>query len=157
MKNDLMFKTNYEGIDGTLSWFEKVIPEPNVQNFIIQYSVMLEEVVEGLDALGFPSKELNEIIEDLRAGNYTDFIKDTFWNIEKNSHKHIEFLDSLADVYVTTIGTAHTANYKIKEAIDEVNKSNWSKFDLEGNPIFNEFGKISKGSNYLKPNLEPYV
>lgn len=43
-------------------------------------------------------------------------------------------------------------------ALKEVNRSNYSKFDNEGKPIFLANGKIAKSSNYTPPNfLLPYL
>ena len=41
----------------------------------------------------------------------------------------------------------------IVEAVGRVNKSNWSKF-VNGKPIFDENGKIAKGPDYVKCDLE---
>jgi drug/metabolite transporter (DMT)-like permease len=54
---------------------------------------------------------------------------------------------------VTGIGSAYCAGMKAADACERVNTSNWSKFDVDGNPIFNENGKISKGPNYTPPDL----
>jgi hypothetical protein len=64
-----------------------------------------------------------------------------------------EFLDSIADQIVTGVGVGHCAKMQVAEAVRRVNTSNWSKFDNDGNPIFNENGKISKGPNYTPPDL----
>lgn len=42
----------------------------------------------------------------------------------------------------------------LKDAFDEVHRSNMSKLDENGEPIFREDGKVMKGSNYFKPNLK---
>ena len=144
------------GIERTKEWFEKVRPEPTLSNFIAQYSVLLEEVSESLEALGLPYMELLETTKDLREGNYTQFLDDTFYNAETN-HKRIEFLDAMCDVIVTAVGSAHMLNQDIIKALDDVNESNWSKFDENGDPIFNDFGKVLKGPNYREPNLESFV
>ena len=39
----------------------------------------------------------------------------------------------------------------------EVQNSNMSKLDENGKPIYNESGKVMKGPNYFKPNLEKYL
>ena len=41
----------------------------------------------------------------------------------------------------------------LDEAIDRVHKSNMSKLDEDGNPIYREDGKVLKGPNYKPPNL----
>ena len=53
--------------------------------------------------------------------------------------------------------TMRCCEMHITNAIDEVNKSNWSKFDSAGQPIFNEHGKIMKGPNYREPDLSAFV
>jgi hypothetical protein len=64
------------------------------------------------------------------------------------------FLDAAADQVVTSVGVGHTANMKITEAIRRVNSSNWSKYDVDGKPIFDKHGKIAKGPSYEPPNLD---
>jgi hypothetical protein len=39
-------------------------------------------------------------------------------------------------------------------AVTRVNASNWSKFDVNGTPFFDQNGKILKGPNYHAPDLE---
>jgi len=44
------------------------------------------------------------------------------------------------------------------EAIfDEIQKSNMSKLDENGKPIYREDGKVMKGPNYFKPNLRKII
>ena len=61
------------------------------------------------------------------------------------------------NVVVTAVGSAHMLTQDIIKALDDVNESNWSKFDENGDPIFNDFGKVLKGPNYREPNLESFV
>ena len=44
--------------------------------------------------------------------------------------------------------------HKIEEVFDEIQRSNMSKLDINGKPIFREDGKILKGENYFKPNIK---
>lgn len=46
--------------------------------------------------------------------------------------------------------------FDIVGALQEVNRSNWSKFE-NGEPIFDENGKIKKGPNYRPPDLSKFV
>ena len=43
---------------------------------------------------------------------------------------------------------------KIDEIFDEIQRSNMSKLDNNGNPIFREDGKVLKGPNYFRPNIK---
>ena len=40
------------------------------------------------------------------------------------------------------------------EVFDEIHRSNMSKLDENGNPIYREDGKVVKGLNYFKPDIE---
>jgi hypothetical protein len=44
-----------------------------------------------------------------------------------------------------------------KDAFVEVFKSNMSKLGEDGKPLRREDGKILKGPNFFKPNLEPFI
>lgn len=68
----------------------------------------------------------------------------------------VELLDSLADQIVTAVGVAHMMGFDILGALEEVNRSNFSKFE-DGKPVFDANGKITKGKDYVKPNLEHFV
>ena len=46
--------------------------------------------------------------------------------------------------------------FDIIGALNEVNNSNWSKFE-NGKAIFDGNGKIKKGTNYFKPNLIKFI
>ena len=48
----------------------------------------------------------------------------------------------------------HGLQYKIDEIFDEIQRSNMSKLDNNGNPIFREDGKVLKGPNYFRPNIK---
>jgi predicted HAD superfamily Cof-like phosphohydrolase len=44
------------------------------------------------------------------------------------------------------------------EAIfEEIQRSNMSKLDTDGKPIYREDGKVMKGPNYFKPDLEKII
>ena len=43
--------------------------------------------------------------------------------------------------------------HKIEEVFDEIQKSNMSKLGADGKPIFREDGKVLKGPNYFKPDI----
>jgi len=63
--------------------------------------------------------------------------------------------DALGDQMYILFGTivAHGLQYKIEEIFDEIHRSNMSKLDDEGKPIYREDGKILKSSNYFLPDI----
>ncbi len=68
----------------------------------------------------------------------------------------VEIADALGDQLYILCGTIlkHGLQHKIEEVFEEIQKSNMSKLDAAGNPIFREDGKILKGENYFKPNIK---
>lgn len=64
------------------------------------------------------------------------------------------FLDAVADQIVTATAAGFCNGMQVSKAVAGVNASNWSKFDDQGEPIYDINGKIKKGPNYRKPNLE---
>ena len=68
----------------------------------------------------------------------------------------VEIADALGDQLYILCGTIlkHGLQHKIEEVFEEIQRSNMSKLDPEGKPIFREDGKILKGENYFKPNIK---
>jgi predicted HAD superfamily Cof-like phosphohydrolase len=67
----------------------------------------------------------------------------------------IEIADALGDQLYILFGTIlkHGLQHKIEEVYDEIHRSNMSKLDENGQPIFREDGKILKSNNYFKPDI----
>ena len=65
----------------------------------------------------------------------------------------IEVADALTDILYVTYGAGHAFGIDLDKCFDEVQKSNMSKLDDTGKPIYNELGKVMKGPNYFKPDL----
>jgi len=68
----------------------------------------------------------------------------------------VEVADALGDMLYILCGTIleHGMQYKIEEVFDEIQRSNMSKLGADGTPIYREDGKVMKGPNYFKPNIE---
>ena len=69
----------------------------------------------------------------------------------KNHQEHA--LKELADLVYVAYQYAENMGWFLDEALDRVHKSNMSKLDDDGNPIYREDGKVLKGPNYKPPNL----
>lgn len=68
----------------------------------------------------------------------------------------VEIADALGDQLYILCGTLlkHGLQHKIEEVFNEIHRSNMSKLDKDGKPIFREDGKILKSDQYFKPNIE---
>ena len=69
----------------------------------------------------------------------------------------VEIADALTDILYVTYGAGHAFGINLDKCFDEVQNSNMSKLDVNGKPIYNEFGKVLKGPNYFKPNLRKFL
>ena len=69
----------------------------------------------------------------------------------------LEVADALTDILYVTYGAGHAFGIELDKCFDEVQASNMSKLDDKGKPIYNEAGKVMKGPNYFKPNLEKFL
>ena len=69
----------------------------------------------------------------------------------------IEVADALTDLLYVVYGAGHSFGIDLDKCFAEVQRSNMSKLDNDGKPIYNENGKVMKGSNYSKPNLKQFL
>jgi hypothetical protein len=129
-------------------WHQRARPERKPNHLGIQIGCHAEEFVEMLQALE-PTEAVLKAIDtvDLLAGLWKS---GTHYPVIKDRR---ELLDSLADQIVTAVGVGHCAEMNVPEACDAVDWSNWSKFDAQGNPLFDANGKILKGPRYGAPDL----
>ena len=68
-----------------------------------------------------------------------------------------EVADALTDILYVTYGAGHAFGIDLDKCFQEVQESNMSKLDNNGKPIYNEQGKVMKGPNYFKPDLNKFV
>ena len=69
----------------------------------------------------------------------------------------IEIADALTDILYVTYGAGHAFGINLDKCFNEVQESNMSKLGEDNKPIYNEHGKVMKGPNYFKPNLNKYL
>ena len=69
----------------------------------------------------------------------------------------LEVADALTDILYVTYGAGHAFGIDLDKCFEEVQNSNMSKLGEDGKPIFNDKGKVMKGPNYFKPNLNKFV
>jgi predicted HAD superfamily Cof-like phosphohydrolase len=68
----------------------------------------------------------------------------------------VEVADALGDQLYILCGTIlkHGLQHKIVEVFTEIQRSNMSKLDISGKPIYREDGKVLKSSLYFRPNIK---
>lgn len=73
-----------------------------------------------------------------------------------NAGDLVEVADALGDMLYILCGTIieHGMQDKIEEVFEEIQNSNMSKLGADGKPIYRDDGKVLKGPNYFKPDLQ---
>ena len=106
---------------------------------------------EVKEKAGFPGDKITSLRYDL-IKEELDELKDA---ILKKDIK--EVADALTDILYVTYGAGHAFGIDLDKCFEEVQNSNMSKLDENGKPIYNEKGKVMKGPNYFKPDLNKFV
>ena len=88
-----------------------------------------------------------------------DLIKEELQELTEamNNKDLLEVADALTDILYVTYGAGHAFGIDLDKCFDEVQNSNMSKLGENGEPIYNETGKVMKGPNYFKPDLSKFV
>ena len=99
----------------------------------------------------FSSDKINKLRIDLIEEELEE-LKDAI--NKKDLH---ETIDALTDILYVTYGAGHDFGVNLDKCFEEVQNSNMSKLGEDGKPIYNENGKVMKGPNYFKPNLNQFL
>ena len=71
----------------------------------------------------------------------------------------VEVADALGDMLYILCGTIieHGMQNVIEEVFEEIHRSNLSKLDENGKPVYREDGKVIKGPNYFRPDIAKII
>ena len=88
-----------------------------------------------------------------------DLIKEELEELEEamKTKNLKEIADALTDILYVTYGAGFAYGIDLDKCFKEIQRANMSKLGKNGEPIFNEKGKVMKGPNYLAPNLKQFV
>ena len=100
---------------------------------------------------GFPDDKITSLRYDLINEELNE-LKEA---MDKKDLK--EVADALTDILYVTYGAGHAFGINLDKCFQEVQNSNMSKLGSDGEPIYNEKGKVMKGPNYFKPDFTKYL
>ena len=88
-----------------------------------------------------------------------DLIKEELDELQEamKNNDLLEVADALTDILYVTYGAGHAFGIDLDKCFDEVQNSNMSKLGENGEPIYNDSGKVMKGPNYFKPDLSKFI
>ena len=99
----------------------------------------------------FPSKKIIQLRYDLIKEELDEL------SVAIKDKDIVEVADALTDLLYVVYGAGHSFGIDLDKCFAEVQRSNLSKLDIDGKPIYNENGKVMKGPNYSKPNLKQFL
>ena len=117
----------------------------SVKKFMKTFGQEVKEKAE------FPTDKITALRYDLISEELSEFKE----AINKKDIK--EVADALTDILYVTYGAGHAFGINLDKCFEEVQNSNMSKLGEDGKPIYNDKGKVMKGPNYFKPNLNKFV
>ena len=124
-----------------------------------EFNSILNKVLEfhevfGLDYHTTPKADISTKIIELRHRLMAEE-NDEYLDAAREGNL-TQVADALGDKLYILCGTiiAHGLQHKITEVFEEIHRSNMSKLDSEGKPIYREDGKILKSENYFLPDID---
>ena len=101
---------------------------------------------------GIRSYQKNLIVEEFK-----EFLEAEGMLFRESDQLHEDALKELADLVYVCYQYAENMGWLLDEALDRVHKSNMSKLDDNGEPIYRDDGNVLKGPNYEPPYLKDLV
>lgn len=146
-------------IESIFSWFKKARPQITGKNLHTQMGVHFEEVSEMCAEITGLDGETRILIEKAKQANHNlaEHLKANEECVVVKLEDRKGYIDALCDQIVTAIGTAYDHSMDIEGALEAVSIQNWTKFDENGDPIFDKNGKIMKGPNYQPADLRAFI
>ena len=69
----------------------------------------------------------------------------------------VDVADALSDLLYVVYGAGHSFGLDLDACFKEVHRSNMSKLDEYGKPIYREDGKVLKGPDFTEPDLKSMI
>ena len=118
-----------------------------------------EKVKKFMETFGQEIREKASFPDDKITSLRYELIKEELDELREaiDSKDMKEVADALTDILYVTYGAGHAFGINLDKCFEEVQNSNMSKLGLDGKPIFNDKGKVMKGPNYFKPDLNKFI
>ena len=118
-----------------------------------------EKVGTFMKTFGQEVKEKSSLSSDKINKLRLDLIEEELEELKSamKNNDLLEVADALTDILYVTYGAGHAFGINLDECFKEVQNSNMSKLNADGEPIYNDVGKVMKGPNYFKPDLSKFI
>jgi len=113
---------------------------PSEVRMLLRQDIIEEEIDELYDAMGCLRDEIASV-----------------YGLDKDQADIVEVADAIADAIYVLIGTALEFGIPLEKVWNEVHRSNMSKLDDDGNPVYREDGKVLKSNNFSPPDIASII
>lgn len=127
-------------------------------------SFIQEELIELLAASVDTTDEFDSYLEEY-TNQFTEAVFKERGKVQlrergeveqSETQRIVDQSDALVDILYFGIGSADISGVQLKPLFDIVHEANMSKLDENGQPIYNEFGKVVKSNLFLPPEPRLY-
>jgi predicted HAD superfamily Cof-like phosphohydrolase len=123
----------------------------------MEFKEIIEHVASFHSAFGIENNQTPTLLDEAGSRLRFELMKEENEEyLEATKHGDmVEIADALGDQLYILCGTLlrHGLQHKIEEVFLEIQRSNMSKLDADGNPIYREDGKVLKSELYFKPDI----
>ncbi len=124
----------------------------------MSFEEIIDNVREFHDSFGIENKKSPtvEVSDEIKLLRYKLMREENEEYLEAvQSADLVEVADALGDMLYILCGTilSHGMQHKIVDVFEEIQKSNMSKLDADGKPIYRSDGKVLKSDLYFKPDI----
>ncbi len=113
-------------------------------------------VLEFHKAFGLPISGTPTLLNGSRQSLRLELIEEELGEYKQavSNRDIVEIADALGDLLYVVYGAAAEHGLPIDHIVDEIHRSNMTKLDEDGNPIYRSDGKVLKGPNFELPKLK---
>jgi len=123
----------------------------------MEFKEIIEHVATFHTSFGIENNQTPTLLDEAGSRLRFELMKEENEEyLEATKHGDmVEIADALGDQLYILCGTLlrHGLQHKIEEVFLEIQRSNMSKLDADGNPIYREDGKVLKSELYFKPDI----
>jgi predicted HAD superfamily Cof-like phosphohydrolase len=103
-----------------------------------------------------PTGQIPEAERDIRVKLIQEELDE--YQVAAQAGDIVAIADALSDLLYVVCGTylAHGLQDLANDLFDEVHRSNMSKLDEDGQPIFRDDGKVLKSARFIEPDLHKF-
>ncbi len=124
----------------------------------MEFKEIVQHVATFHNSFGIENNQVPTLLDDAASSLRFELMKEEneeYLEATKNGNI-VEIADALGDQLYILCGTLlrHGLHHKIEEVFMEIQRSNMSKLDIDGKPIYREDGKVLKSALYFKPDIQ---